>query len=49
MALAVRILGALDEERFALGTVLVLAVVAVPIALSVITWKWLGGREERPK
>jgi hypothetical protein len=44
----VRVLGALEKEQRMIGSVVVLALVAVPVALSVITWRWLSGREQGP-
>ena len=43
----VELLGALPGDRFVLGSLLLLALAGVPLALSVITWKWLGGKERR--
>ena len=48
MAVGVRILRDLKPERFLLGTLLILGIVAVPISLSVMTWNWLGAREKAP-
>ena len=45
---ALYLLQEISSERFVAGTLLILAVLAIPIALSVITWKWLGGKE-RPE
>lgn len=28
------------------GTLLTIVIIAIPLGLSVITWKWLGGKEE---
>ena len=33
------------KENYVLGSILILFVVATPLILSVITWRWLSGRE----
>jgi hypothetical protein len=43
--LALEALERISEERFMFGTLLVLVIFAVPAVLSLITWKWLGGKE----
>lgn len=46
VALAFQFLGMISSQRFVLGTVLILVIVGVPVALSVVTWRWLSGKEE---
>lgn len=43
--LGIELLAAMSAERFVVGTILVLALLAIPVFLSVVTWKWLGGKE----
>lgn len=45
VALALQFLETISSERYVLGTVLLLVVGGVPIALSVVTWRWLSGKE----
>ncbi len=35
------------EDRFVIGTALLVAIAIIPAALSIITWKWLSGKESR--
>lgn len=34
-----------STQNFVVGFMVIGAILAIPIALSVITWKWLGGKE----
>lgn len=47
VALAFQFLGTIPSERYVLGTILIGAIAGVPIALSVVTWRWLSGKEEK--
>jgi len=33
-------------HNFVIGFMLIAALIAIPLALSVITWKWFGGKEQ---
>lgn len=46
IAVAFQFLKRISPERYVLGTALILVIAGAPIALSVITWRWLGGKEE---
>lgn len=45
LAVLLRLLESLNEERFVLGTGLILLLFGIPIVLSMLTWKWLSGKE----
>jgi hypothetical protein len=40
---------AVPSERLLLGSFLLLFALAIPVVLSIITWIWLGGREDKQK
>jgi len=44
--LALEALARIGNERFILGTLLIAAIIVIPAILSVITWKWLGAKEQ---
>lgn len=35
-----------STQNFVLGTAIIVAIVGIFLVLSVITWKWLGGKEQ---
>lgn len=43
--LALEALSRINTERFIFGTALIVVIVVVPAVLSVVTWKWLGGKQ----
>ncbi len=35
-----------SDENIVSGFILIIIIIGLPIVLSVITWKWLGGQED---
>jgi hypothetical protein len=44
---ALQALDMIATERFMIGTALLVAIAGIPAVLSIITWKWLSGKESR--
>ena len=45
MYVAFAVLITISRERYLLGTLLVVVLVAIPLVLTAVTWRWLGAKE----